>query len=61
MTVRYYVMLVAFRAFFDLYQPCIYHLQEKTRNITLKELFLFAMVIFRVKYNLLFRFYSTFA
>ena len=35
--------------------------KKKARNITLKELFLFAMVIFRVKYDLLFRFYSTFA
>ena len=30
MTVRYYVMLVAFRAFFDLYRPCMYHQQEKS-------------------------------
>lgn len=61
MTVRYYVVLVAFRAFFDLYRPCIYHLRENARNITLEGLSLFALVIFRVKYDLLFRFYSTFA
>ncbi len=62
MTVRYYVVLVAFRVFFDLYRPCICHLREKNaRNITLEGLSLFILVIFRVKHDLLFRFYSTFA
>lgn len=61
MTVRYYVVLVAFRVFLICIGPAFIICEENARNITLKGLFLFVMVIFRVKHDLLFRFYSTFA
>ena len=35
--------------------------EKNARNITLEGLSLFALVIFRAKHDLLFRFYSTFA